>query len=111
MSNASGSSSIGGHATIPPDGHPGIAAAVFTFLGIAALLFVGMGIVSECQAEPTCVATCQDDCYGAFYRNWAAASLALVVITILAVKTIRWRAPLVVVPATIAAGALLIVAR
>ncbi len=96
---------------MPPDGHPAIAAAVFTFLGIGALLFLGMGIVSDCQSEPTCVAACQDDCAGTFYRNWAAASIILVAITILAVKTIRWRAPLVVVPATIAAGTLLIAVR
>lgn len=75
------------------------------------MFMLGMGIVSDCESEPLCTGSCQDDCYNIFYRHYAVAAAFVAVVGVLATKRFGRRAWMVVVLSTVVASVGLIIFR
>ncbi|MCU1437878.1 MAG: hypothetical protein JWP66_965 [Naasia sp.] len=87
-------------------------AAAATLVGAAALLALGFGIITDCTSNPECTTeTCFGACDRAFYRSWRIASVGLVAVAVLAVRGFGTRGWLALIPATFAAGIVLIATR
>lgn len=69
---------------------PGIA----TFaIAVFVLGFLGMGLVSDCQSDPTCLGqACQDDCSTTFLWRWALAAAVLAMVAGVSIRTVGAKA-------------------
>ena len=93
-------------------GRSGWAAAGAAFAaGLAWMFMLGMGIVSDCENDPLCTGSCQDDCYNTFYRHYAVAAAFVAVVGAMAVARFGRRAWMVVVLSTVVASVGLIIFR
>lgn len=54
-----------------------------------ALLLLQMGIVSDCQSEPSCETLCQSDCMDRHLKAWVVTQAILTAATAVGVITLR----------------------
>lgn len=93
-------------------GRSGWAAAGIAFAaGLAWMLMLGLGIVSDCQSNVPCAGACQVNCNATYYRHLAFAAAFVAIVGVLAVARFGRRAWMVVVLSTVVASIGLIVFR
>lgn len=79
--------------------------------GLLLMLMLGMGIISDCQSDPLCTGSCQDDCNALFYRHYALAAAFVTVVAVVATKRFGTRAWQLIGVATVVASINLVIFR